>query len=72
MPRADPYGDPTQKHKDINIDMARASYWIGVGAQPTDTMWRLLSMAGLLPKKHFGPTMDKAPAEVKTADVRIQ
>jgi small subunit ribosomal protein S16 len=72
MPRADPYGDPTQKHKDINLDTARASYWIGVGAQPTDTAWRLLSMAGLLPKKNFGPKMDKEATEVKTSKVWIQ
>lgn len=28
--------------------MLRAKYWIGVGAQPTDTMWRLLAMVRLL------------------------
>jgi len=28
--------------------MARARYWVGVGAQPSDTAWRLLSMVGIL------------------------
>lgn len=30
--------------KDIKLDMSRARYWVGVGAQPSDTAWRLLSM----------------------------
>ncbi|KAF2015647.1 ribosomal protein S16 [Aaosphaeria arxii CBS 175.79] len=34
--------------KDIKLDISRARYWIGVGAQPSDTAWRLLSMVGIL------------------------
>ncbi|KAH7410151.1 ribosomal protein S16 domain-containing protein [Phaeosphaeria sp. MPI-PUGE-AT-0046c] len=34
--------------KDIRLDMSRARYWVGVGAQPSDTAWRLLSMVGIL------------------------
>lgn len=30
--------------KDIRLDVSRARYWVGVGAQPSDTAWRLLSM----------------------------
>jgi small subunit ribosomal protein S16 len=30
--------------KDIKLDTARARYWLGVGAQPSDPAWRLLSM----------------------------
>lgn len=30
--------------KDIQLDTARAKYWLGVGAQPSDPAWRLLSM----------------------------
>ena len=30
--------------KDIKLDFARAKYWLGVGAQPSDPAWRLLSM----------------------------
>ncbi|KAF2085466.1 ribosomal protein S16, partial [Saccharata proteae CBS 121410] len=40
--------------KDIKLDRARAQYWLGVGAQPSDTAWRLLSMVGLLVPK-YGP-----------------
>ncbi|KAG9244638.1 ribosomal protein S16 domain-containing protein [Calycina marina] len=37
--------------KDIKLDSVRARYWLGVGAQPSDTAWRILSMAGLLEPK---------------------
>lgn len=33
-----------RKQKEIKIDVSRARYWLGVGAQPSDTVWRLLSM----------------------------
>jgi small subunit ribosomal protein S16 len=44
IPKADPYDDSGRLHKDIKLDVLRAKYWLGVGAQPTDTTWRLLSM----------------------------
>ena len=40
-PEADGEGKP---FKDIRLDSARAKYWLGVGAQPSDPAWRLLSM----------------------------
>jgi len=30
--------------KDIKLDSTRAKYWLGVGAQPSDSAWKLLSM----------------------------
>ncbi|KAK0387739.1 hypothetical protein NLU13_3984 [Sarocladium strictum] len=66
IPKPDPYDDSGKLHKDIRIDSARAKYWIGVGAQPTDTAWRLLSMLGILPKKSYGPVereIKEIPAE---------
>lgn len=30
--------------KQIKLDVSRTKYWLGVGAQPSDTVWRLLSM----------------------------
>ncbi|CAK7215252.1 37S ribosomal protein S16, mitochondrial [Sporothrix bragantina] len=51
-------------HKDIRLDVTRTKYWIGVGAQPTDTMWRILSMIGILqPKKRPAPTLPATPLE---------
>ena len=42
-PPTDGEGKP---FKDIKLDSARAKYWLGVGAQPSDPAWRLLSMVG--------------------------
>ena len=72
IPKPDPYDNSGRLHKDIKLDSQRAKYWIGVGAQPTDTAWRLLSMVGILPKKHFGPKTDEAKGEVKAGDVKIR
>ena len=41
QPPTDGEGKP---FKDIKLDSARAKYWLGVGAQPSDPAWRLLSM----------------------------
>ena len=39
--------DPLKQPKEIKIDLEKAKYWIGNGAQPTDTAKRLLKQAGL-------------------------
>ncbi|KAI4104598.1 MAG: hypothetical protein L6R37_003202 [Teloschistes peruensis] len=44
-----------KKVKDIKLDISRAKYWLGVGAQPSDPAWRLLSMIGLLEPKYRAP-----------------
>ncbi|KAL2886073.1 ribosomal protein S16 [Ceratocystis lukuohia] len=63
IPRADPYAaaaaatqgaPPPKLHKDIQLDLTRARYWLGVGAQPSEPAWRLLAMVGLLPNKVWG------------------
>ncbi|CAJ2504420.1 Uu.00g118140.m01.CDS01 [Anthostomella pinea] len=38
IPKPEPYDDSGKLHKDIKLDTIRARYWIGVGAQPTDTL----------------------------------
>lgn len=43
IPKPAPHGEG-KPYKDIKIDIARAKYWLGVGAQPSDPAWRLLSM----------------------------
>lgn len=40
-PAPDGTGIPT---KDIQLDVVRAKYWLGVGAQPSDPVWRLLAI----------------------------
>lgn len=37
-------------YKDIQLDFDRTKYWIGVGAQPSDTVSRLLRKCGILPE----------------------
>ena len=43
---------PRQTEGALNIDEARANYWLGVGAQPTDTVRSLLRRAGVLKRRH--------------------
>ncbi|KAF1915809.1 ribosomal protein S16 domain-containing protein [Ampelomyces quisqualis] len=46
--------------KDVRLDISRARYWVGVGAQPSDTAWRLLSMVGVLePRFRVGEIQGK-------------
>nr|POF06972.1 ribosomal protein s16, mitochondrial [Quercus suber] len=56
-----------RQQKDIKVDVSRAKYWLGVGAQPSDTVWRLLSMIGLLEPKYLpsGPQTDNALKAVR-------
>ncbi|KAJ6781913.1 hypothetical protein PWT90_09974 [Aphanocladium album] len=72
VPKADPYENTGRLHKDIRLDTQRAKYWIGVGAQPTDTAWRLLSMVGILPKKQFGPKRNEETTVVESKNVQIR
>jgi small subunit ribosomal protein S16 len=72
IPKPDPYASDGKLHKDIKLDTARARYWVGVGAQPTDTAWRLLSMAGIVPKKNFGPKRDAESLTVDVENVKIR
>lgn len=34
--------DPTREPAAVNLDLARAQYWLGKGAQPTETVRRLI------------------------------
>lgn len=34
--------DPTKNPSEVHLNRARVDYWLGVGAQPTDTVKRLL------------------------------
>jgi ribosomal protein S16 len=47
IPKA-PIDGEGKRWKDIKLDSARAKYWLGVGAQPSDPAWRLLSMVCLI------------------------
>jgi len=49
----DPKPDPSK----IKIDTERALYWLGVGAQPSDTVRSLLRKAGVLQIWHNNKQM---------------
>jgi small subunit ribosomal protein S16 len=72
IPKPDPYDKSGKLHKDIQLDTKRARYWIGVGAQPTDIAWRLLSMVGVLPPKVYEPkkAQPALPIEINKVDIR--
>jgi len=44
------YYDPTKDPAVIKIDEERAKYWVGTGAQPSDTVRALLVKAGVIGK----------------------
>ena len=43
---------PRQEANSLTVDEARANYWLGVGAQPSDTVRSLLRKAGVLKRRH--------------------
>ena len=42
------YYNPLTEPVDLKIEEERAKYWLGVGAQPTDTVRGLLKKGGVL------------------------
>lgn len=42
------YYNPLSEPAEIRIDQERAKYWLGTGAQPTDTTRGLLKKGGVL------------------------
>jgi small subunit ribosomal protein S16 len=45
---------PRQGENAINLKTERATYWLDVGAQPSDTVRSLLRRAGVLKARHEG------------------
>jgi small subunit ribosomal protein S16 len=38
---------PQKRYKKIQLDTSRTKYWLGVGAQPSEPVWRLFSLVRL-------------------------
>ncbi|HWQ14002.1 MAG TPA: 30S ribosomal protein S16 [Roseiflexaceae bacterium] len=58
--------NPIRQPKVLEVKGDRARYWLGVGAQPSDTVVRLLKQAGVLDesgKPTPAPETSAAPAE---------
>ena len=54
--------DPMAKPASIQIDVERAKYWIGCGAQPTDTVRGLLKLAEAQQASVEAPAAEPAQA----------
>lgn len=44
--------NPRQAEGGLDVNAERADYWLGVGAQPSDTVRSLLRKAGVLKMRH--------------------
>ncbi|KAK9370687.1 ribosomal protein S16, mitochondrial [Lipomyces kononenkoae] len=51
-------GAPNKKLKEVHLDFERARYWLGVGAQPSDTVTSLFRKFGIIPNPYH-PTVKK-------------
>src|ERR671916_2860857 len=58
---------PTRQPKVLNIDNDRARYWLGVGAQPSDTVAYLLRKAGVV-EGDAGTATERPAALTATPD----
>ncbi len=56
----------------ISLKDERALYWMQVGAQPTDTTRKILSVKGVMLKKHLQIGVDKGAITQEQADAKFQ
>lgn len=56
----------------ISMKEDRALYWLQVGAQPTDTTRKILSVKGVMLKKHLQIGVDKGAITQEQADAKFQ
>ena len=60
--------NPNTHPATINLNFERALYWVGVGAQPTDTANMILKKEGVLYKKHLLGGVRKGAFDEATAE----
>jgi len=48
--------NPTREPAEIKLDMDRVRYWIGKGAQPTDTVGRLIKASDMQQAETASPS----------------
>lgn len=56
----------------VTLNFERALYWMGVGAQPTDTVRNILSNEGVLLKKHLMGGVKKGAFDEAEAEKRFE
>lgn len=64
--------NPNTDPATIDINSDRALYWLGVGAQPTDTARNVLSSQGVMLKKHLLGGVAKGAFSAEEAEKRFQ
>jgi len=63
--------NPNATPESIVLDIDRALYWVMVGAQPTDTTRRILSVEGVMLKKHLQVGVNKGAITQEQADAKF-
>lgn len=64
--------DPTTIPASVNIDKEKALDWLQKGAQPTDTVHKILSFKGILYHKHLLRGVRKGVVPQEVADQKWQ
>ncbi len=62
------YYNPCVEPIELKIDDDRAAYWLGCGAQPSDTAQALLKKQGVYEKIAAGKTAPAAPSELVSSE----
>jgi small subunit ribosomal protein S16 len=52
-----PAAKKPKRYKELQLDTLRTKYWLGVGAQPSDPVWRLFSMVSAITMKESACTV---------------
>jgi len=64
--------NPNTNPATIDLNFERALYWLGVGAQPTDTANTILKREGVLLKKHLLGGVKKGAFDIATAEQKFE
>ena len=63
--------NPNTDPATVDLNFERAMYWVGVGAQPTDTARNILSREGVYMMKHLQGGVKKGAFDEATAQARF-
>ena len=64
--------NPNTNPATVDLKFDRALYWVGVGAQPTDTVRNILSREGVYLKKHLLSGVKKGAFDEATAEAKFE
>ena len=64
--------NPTRNPAEIKLNLTRVNYWLEKGAQPTDTLHKILSFKGVLYHKHLLRGVKKGVINQEMADQHIR